>query len=203
MLRLSDVAKREKNKLSTGSAFIILLDIKLGTDTARICYNTEDITWNGNLYQAFPFKLGNISEETDGRTPEVQLLVDNTSQALQYAVEEANGGNGTEVILRVVNSEALDNPEPELEEKFVVTKTNVNQEYITFTLGMEYSTRTRRPLTRFMKNNCPFKYKSLRCGCKSLLPNCNHTLTDCRLRDNSTRFGGFPGIDQKGVYVHG
>lgn len=203
MLQLSAIAKQEKNKLSTGSAFIILLDIKLGTDTARICYNTEDITWNGNLYQAFPFNFGEVTEETDGRSPEVPLMVDNTSQALQYAVEESNGGNGTEVILRVVNSEALDNPEPELEEKFVVTKTSVTQEYITFTLGIEYSTRTRRPLTRFMKNNCPFKYKSTRCGSTSELTGCNHTLTDCRLRNNSQRFGGFPGIDQKGVYVHG
>lgn len=203
MIQLSSIAKQEKNKLSTGSAFIIMLDIKLGTDTARICYNTEDITWNGNLYQAFPFKLGDVSEDTDGRTPEVPLMVDNTSQALQYAVEEANGGNGTEVILRVVNSEALENPEPELEEKFVVTKTNVTQEYITFTLGVEYSTRTRRPLMRYMKNNCPFRYKSLRCGCTSSLASCNHTLTDCRQRNNSQRFGGFQGIDQKGVYVHG
>ena len=101
MLTLSAIAKREKNKLSTGSAFIILLDIILGDDVARICYNTEDITWQGNLYQAFPFDIGDISENTDGSDPSVQLKVDNTSQVLQYRVEEANGANGTEVVLYV------------------------------------------------------------------------------------------------------
>lgn len=202
MISISDIAKREKNKLSTGSAFIILLDIKLGTDTARICYNTEDITWNGNLYQAFPFSLGEVSESTDGSEPHVELQVDNTSQTLQYAVEESDGAGGTEVVLRVVNTEALDNLVPEIEEKFVVTKTDVNRDYISFNLGAEYSSRTRRPLMRFMKNSCPFQYKSLRCGAVSQLTGCNHTLTDCRLRNNSERFGGFQGIDQKGVYVH-
>ena len=43
MIQLSSIAKQEKNKLSTGSAFIILLDIKLGTDTARICITRKTL----------------------------------------------------------------------------------------------------------------------------------------------------------------
>lgn len=201
MLTLSAVAKREKNALSTDSAFLILLDILLETDTVRICYNTEDIEWNGNIYQAFPFEIGDISENTDGSDPNVQLRVDNVSQALQYIVEENNGANGTEVVIRVVNTAAM-GTEPELEEHLVVTKTDVDRQYITFTLGTEYSSRTRRPKERYMKNNCPFQYKGIRCAAVSEYTYCNHTLTDCRLRNNSERFGGFPGIDQKGVYVH-
>lgn len=201
MLTLSAVAKREKNKIYTGSAFVILLDILLEDDVARICYNTEDITWNGNIYQAFPFDIGDISEKTDGSDPNVQLRVDNTSQALQSIVEENAGANGTEVIIRVVNTAAMSST-PELEEHFVVTKTDIDRQYITFHLGTEYSSRTRRPKERYMKNNCPFQYKGVRCGATAEQTSCNHTLTDCRLRNNSERFGGFPGIDQKGVYVH-
>ena len=202
MLSLSAVARKEKNRLYTDSVFLVLLDIFLGDEIVRICYNTEDITWNGNLYQAFPFSIGEVAENTDGSDPDVELKVDNVSQALQYAVEEANGGNGTEVILRVVNSLALDQPYAEMEEFFVVTKTQVDQQYITFHLGSEYSSRTRRPLNRYMKNSCNYKYKDVRCACTSNLATCDHTLTDCRARGNSHRFGGFQGIDQKGVYVH-
>ena len=167
MLSLSAIARKEKNELSTDSAFIVLLDIRLGEETVRI-------------------------ENTDGSDPDVELKVDNVSQALQYAVEEANGGNGTEVILRVVNSLALETGYAEMEEFFVVTKTQVDQQYITFHLGSEYSSR----------NSCSFKYKDVRCGCTSNYPTCDHTLTDCRARGNSHRFGAFQGIDQKGVYVH-
>lgn len=205
MLAISAVAKREKNKLSTGSAFIILLDIMLADtdeDIVRICYNTEDIHWNGKLYQAFPFELGEVDESTDGSDPNVELKVDNTTRVLQSRIEETNGGNGIPVILRVVNSENLQSSDPELEEHFVVQKTSVTEEAISFTLGCEYSARTRRPLNRYMKNNCPFKYKGLRCGYNGPLASCNHSLTDCRAHGNSVRFGAFPGIDQKGVYVN-
>lgn len=202
MLSLSAIAKREKNKLSTGSVFIILLDIDLKDgDVIRVCYNNEDVVWNGNLYQAFPFELGEVSESTDGSDPNVELRVDNTSRALSYYIESSGGAVKMPVVLRVVNSENLNSTEPELEERFIVQKTNVAEDFVTFTLGAEYSSRTRRPLNRYMKNNCPFKYKGLRCGYNGSNPNCTHTLTDCRAHNNSKRFGGFPGIDQKGVYL--
>ena len=202
MISLSAVAKKEKNKLSTGSSFIILLDINLDEDAkVRICYNTEEVYWNGDLYMPFPFTIGDITEETDS-DPKVQLSVSNVSQALQYEIENHDGANNIEVILRVVNTLNLDSTEPELEEYFVVTQTTVTQESITFSLGTEYSSRTRRPLNRYMKNNCPFKYKGLRCGATSSLTDCAHTLTACRQRGNSKRFGGFQGIDQKGVYIN-
>lgn len=200
MLSLSAVAKQEKNKLSTGSAFIVLLVINLG-EAVRICYNTEDIYWRGELYQAFPFEIGEVVETQDGSEPNVELKVSNVSQVLQYYVEDGGGGNGTEVILRVVNSENLFSSEPELEERFVIQKCVITQDWVTFTLGCEYSARTRRPLNRYMKNNCPYKYKSCRCGYNGSLSSCVHTLTDCRNHGNSKRFGGFPGIDQGGVYI--
>ena len=61
MLSISAVSKAEKNKLSTDSAMLVLLEIKL-RNTVYICYNNEDITWKGQLYQAFPFKIGDTSQ---------------------------------------------------------------------------------------------------------------------------------------------
>lgn len=201
MLALSAVAKQEKNKLSTDSAFLILLDIDLGETVVRICYNTDDVYWGGNLYQAFPFEIGEVREETDGSDVSVELKISNVSRVLQFEVEEANGGNGLPVTLRVVNSLNLSTNIAEIEEYFVIEQTSVTEEYISFFLGTEYSSRTRRPLNRYMKNNCPFKYKGLRCAYNGDMATCQHTLTDCRAHNNSERYGGFAGIDQKGVYV--
>lgn len=202
MLSLSAIAKQEKNKLSTGSVFIILLTVKLDNGNAiRICYNTEDVVWNGELYQAFPFELGETNEATSGEEPNVELKIDNTSRALSYYIESSGGAVNMPVTLRVVNSENLQSTEPELEEEYIIKKTNVAEDFVTFTLGAEYSARTRRPLNRYMKNNCPFKYKGLRCGYNGDIQTCSHTLVDCRNHGNSVRFGGFTGIDQRGVYV--
>lgn len=202
MLTLTAIGEQEKNKLASDSAFIILLDFDLG-EHLRICYNNENIIWNGEEYIAFPFTLGNVSESTDGSDPNVELNIDNTTQAFEKYIEDGNGGNGTEVILRVVNTANLQCATPELEEYFTIVKCNVSQQTITFTLGTNYSARSRRPMNRYMKNNCPFKYKGIRCGCTSSLATCDHTLANCRARNNSKRFGGFQGIDQKGVYING
>ena len=103
MLSISAISKAEKNKLSTDSCFLILLEIRL-QNTVYICYNNEDVTWKGQLYQAFPFNIGETSEDSDGSDPNVTLKIDNVAQGLQWYVEASGGGVGTLVILRVVNS---------------------------------------------------------------------------------------------------
>lgn len=212
MLSISSVSKAEKNKLHTDSAFIILLDIiprelydndtySTSEDVIRICHNTENITWNNQIYQAFPFNLEDIEEDSNGSEPSFNLTVDNTSRSLQGYIEDYNGGNGFIIILRVVNTKALDE-DADLEEMFSVKHTVCDQDKITFTIGSSYPMASRRPLDRFMKNNCPYVYKGIRCGYNGTLTTCTHTLTDCRKHSNSKRFGGYPGIDQKGVYLN-
>lgn len=201
MISLSAISKAEKNKLSTNSIFHILLEIRL-QDTIYICYNNENVTWKGQEYTAFPFEIGETSEQMDGSDPHVSLKVSNVARGMQWYIEDSGGAVGTEVILRVVNSLNM-NADADLEEYFVVTACNVDEQWIDFTLGNGYSAKSIRPLDRYMKNHCPYKFKGVRCGYNGNLTTCQHTLMDCRSHGNSTRFGGFPGIDQQGVYANG
>lgn len=204
MLTLSSVAILEKNKLHSDGAWIILLDIEIpGIETVvTICRNTEDITWNGTTYIAFPFEIGDVSEDSKGTLPSIELKVSNVAQVLQSYIEEGQGGVQSTVTLRVVHSKHLDVTTPELEEIFSVTKTSVNSKWVTFTLGMNYPSGARRPLRRFMKNFCPFKFKGIECGATTTAyTSCKKTLTECRARGNSTRFGGEPGIPAGGFYL--
>lgn len=200
MISLSAISKAEKNKLSTDSCFLILLEIRL-QNTVYICYNNENVTWKGQEYIAFPFEIGEVTEDYTA-DPAVSLKVSNVARGMQWYVEDSGGGVGTEVILRVVNSLNMGG-DADLEEFFVVTACKIDEQWIEFTLGNGYSAKTRRPLDRYMKNNCPFAYKGIRCGYNGNLPSCLHTLADCRSHNNSERYGGFPGIDQKGVYANG
>ena len=199
MLSISAISKAEKNKLSTDSCFLVLLEIRL-ENTVYICYNNEDVTWRGQLYQAFPFEIGETSESSDGSDPNISLKVSNVAQGFQWYVEDSDGGVGTEIVLRVVNSKNM-NGNPDLEETYNVLSCKVTEQWIEFTLGNDYSAKTRRPLDRYMKNNCRFAYKGVRCGYNGNRSTCDHTLADCREHGNSKRYGGFPGIDQKGVYA--
>lgn len=213
MLTISSISKAEKNKLNTDSCFILIMDImtrelyesgdySTSSDVIRVCRNTEPVTWKGNIYVAFPFSLQEVSEDSTGSEPSFSFTLDNTSRALQGTIEDYNGGNGFVIILRVVNSENLDD-EADVEEMFSVKHTVCDQNQVTFTVGSMYPLNSRRPLDRYMKNNCPYTYKGLRCGCTDKYHDtCSHTLTACRQRNNSKRFGGFAGIDQKGMYLN-
>lgn len=203
MLQISAVIKELKNQLSSDSCWILLLELDTkieGLEPIRVARNNEDIAYRGNTYIAFPLEPPTISEDTTGSIPSFGLSIDNTSRAATWYMEEGEGAIGGIVKLMVINTSAIDE-DPVLEEEFKVQKAVVNDKFIKLTLSVDYYINSRRPVGRFMKNNCNFKYKGLRCAATSDLPECDHTLTACRERKNSARFGGYPGIDQKGVYV--
>lgn len=203
MLTLSPAAIAAANKIRSETAWLLLLEIVLQNDPDHIylVYNNEDILWDGQTWQAFPFTLAEGKSDDKGTIPTLNIDVDNTTRDLEYYLQRGGGGTGGRVILRCVLSTALDNTEPEFEEYYSVKNTTVTEQAIRFTLGSAYPTQSRRPWGRYMKNSCPFKYKGLKCAAVSDLPSCNHTLSDCRARNNSKRFGGFAGIPQGGLYV--
>lgn len=206
MLTLSAIAKAEKNRLDPEGVFILLLELIIpmeGLEPIRVCYNTEDITWNSQLWQAFPLEIGEVTEDKSGSIPSFEIRVDNTSRALTSYIEASNGANNADVIIRVVNSKNLAATEPELEEHFRVARTNVTESWVTMTVSTEYNPNSRRPIDRYSKNNCRYKeFGGALCGYTgSQYKTCNRTLSDCRKRGCSKRYGGFAGVDQGGIYV--
>lgn len=201
--RLSTLAKIAKNDIASDTPFVVLLEIKLKGDdeSIYICHNNEDVMWNGQLWQAFPFELGEVKEDGTGSLPSIDLSVDNTGRALDYYLNQGNGGVQSTVILRVVIPSDEVPGVAEIEEIFSVEDTTVTEQYVKFSLGNAYPAASRRPVGVYKKNACPYKYKGVECACTSELTDCDHTLTACRARGNSKRFGGFAGIPQGGLYV--
>ncbi|WP_405379563.1 hypothetical protein [Phascolarctobacterium sp.] len=201
-VKLSSGAILAANKVNSDGAWLFLLEIQLADgDVIRIARNNEDVMWNDQLWQAFPFSLGEIKNDDKGTLSSLEINVDNTTRDLEYYLQNGAGGTGAKVILRCVCSTALAETTPELEEHFTVKNTAVTASNVKFTLGNSYPSRSRRPWERYMKNNCPFRYKGVKCGYSGDLETCNHTLSDCRKHSNSVRFGGFPGIPAGGLYV--
>lgn len=201
MRPLSVAAILAKNKLDDTGAWLILLDVVIGNDTLHLVYNTEDIVWNGNTYTAFPFEMDPMSEDSKGELPALQIRVSNVLQSLQYYINDSGGCVGSTVTLRIVHSKHLDATEPEVEEVWAITKCVSNEQWVTFTLGADYPVTARRPIWRYLKNFCPFEYKGVECGATSALATCDHSLVQCRARNNSTRYGGEPAIPQGGLYA--
>ena len=198
MLALSEASIIEKNKLSTDGVWLLALEAQIPGNTLYLVNNTEDVTLGGQRYVAFPFSLEDITE--DGKElPNVRLTVSNATGTIQRYVEKNNGLGGMKVVLRVYHTSIPD--VAEVEEYFVVTGVTCDVEWVTFTLGTDFSFTRRFPPVRMMKDYCPFKFKGVECGYRGAAQQCNKTLKRCRELGNNIRFGGEATIPQGCLYA--
>lgn len=193
---------QDLNELGTDSVLLVALEINIpSTPTVYIVNNGENITFDGNEYIAFPFEIGEITAEA-GTTPTFQIQIDNTTRAIErYIIEydtylKQNGidGNGITAVCRVLNTKDLS--QAVMTEYFDLTSFDATNKVVTFNLGTNSLFNKTYPPRKMYANFCSFKFKDNRCGYAGALTTCNKTLTDCRARNNSTRFGGFVGLGQ-------
>ena len=203
MQTLPEVIVREKNKLATPSAWLVLLDILLSdTLTLRFCSNTESVTFKGNIYEAFPFNLEPTKQTSKGEVPSVTLKVANVTRIIQGFLEDLDGAVGTTVIVRVVNSEYLSEDYSELEMSFGVLGAEADAEWVSFTLGLPNPLKRRYPLYRFMASHCNWIFKGVECAYAGSRTNCDRSFDTCdQIMRNSARFGGHRGLSQRGWRV--
>jgi len=108
-LTLAAAIALAKNRLSDDGAWLVLLDIVLDESTVLyLVRNTEDITWGGQTYTAFPFDVDDAKQSGDGSIQSVAIRVSNVMRAVQRQIEALDGMGEASVILRVVYSEELD-----------------------------------------------------------------------------------------------
>lgn len=195
MRTLSTAALIEKNKLSTDSAWLILLEVTIGATVLKLVANNEDILWSGDTWQAFPFELDTVGETGKGEIPAITVKVSNVTGEVQRLLEANDGANGVPVVIRVINTDVTTTT-PELELSFVVESSTHDEQWITFRLTGANCLTRRVPRRRYLKNFCPFVYGGIECGVSAATmatyPTCNRTSANCTERWNFTRFGGFP-----------
>jgi lambda family phage minor tail protein L len=194
----------EKNKLSSDSAWLALLDIKLndiGNTVLRFVNNNEDIVFQSQTYTAFPFELDANDTNNTGEIPAITLRVSNITRIIQAYLEELNGGVGAEVVITPINSNHLGEDYSPMQLKFSVIQTKTDPYWCYFTLGTPNPMNQRFPLYRYNAAHCNWasNYKGVECKYSGGLPTCNGTLDDCRVHNNSKNFGGFKGLEDVGI----
>lgn len=73
------------NQSQTNEAFLFLLTITTPSEVIRVVNNMEDIVSRGETYTAYPFSLS-LPADTGDKQPNLQLVIDNTDQALVNAI---------------------------------------------------------------------------------------------------------------------
>jgi lambda family phage minor tail protein L len=199
----------EKNKLATPNPWVILLDIILKEDgvtqqTFRFTNNNENLTYNSNTYEAFPFTIQPTKQSTQGEIPTITLAVANVTQVIQQWIEQLEGGVGSQVTVYVVMVDAATKAvtgDAELEYTFDIVGTESTAEWLLFTLGASNPMRKDVPPHRYVANHCNWEFKGPECAYNGAATECERTWDDCKNLGNSHRFGGFPGLSPTGVRI--
>ena len=193
----------EKNKIATSSVLMILAEITFNDDAStvvRLARNNEDITFEGNVYTAFPFEIDTINFEK-GRIPSIALRVSNVSRLVQTYLEDTDGAVGSTVRLIVVNSTDYTSDLSDLELTYNIVDSSADAKWVSFTLGMPSPLNKRFPLYKYIANHCNWaaNFKGVECQYAGAETTCTGTLTRCRELSNSEHFGGFIGLGKGGV----
>ena len=90
-------------EVSPEEAPLVLLEINHPALTApvRVVNDMQDLTSNGNLYIACPFRFV-PPDDFENQLPKAKLAVDNVGRDLMYWIETTSGGQGSTVTAKYV-----------------------------------------------------------------------------------------------------
>ena len=191
MLQFSKIATLEKNKLSSDAPFLLLFDISHEqlAENIRLVRNTEDVTWAGKTWTAFPVDIEDYSE--DGKSlPALNMKIAAGQGLITTYLQKYGGLTDARVRIYIVHAKCLDVDKAETELEFQITETTYDEQWITFTLGASPELANRFPAWKYLTDFCPFVCGDIRCGYAGNRT-CKNNLASCLIPQ---RFGGEPGI---------
>jgi phage-related protein len=170
MAVLSLAAQRDKSKLASGDAWILLVDLIWSGTHIRLARNVDAIQFDcgdGNgiqTYQAFNFEF--TSEQPgQGQLPTMTLRASNTMRVLQGIIEQYSGIAGAKANIYVYNTAHPDG-EPDLAVETTVMKTVCTASLVTLTLSAPSPMRKIFPRFLYRASFCMWvsNYKGDQCA---------------------------------------
>lgn len=191
----------------SGGAWIWLCEIAMpGQATRRLARNTEDVTYDSNLFDKFNLQIGEQMFSGDGSIPRVTLRVfQDANRVIENMVNETEGALGANVKLIRVNEKFLNTPVSALEADYDSLASESDTEWVTFTLGIPNPLTQRFPLRIYSSSMCPWATPTLFKGpdCQYTGPDgtCTGTYEDCYLKGNAVNWGAELGLDPNVVRI--
>jgi len=199
---LSIASVIEKNRLSSGTPWLICIDISVidpasGTLVEKIYLvrNTEGIVFNGNTYIPASFDIQLIDES--GKLNTVNLVIKDYTGAIQAQMQLYQGGVGFAVAVSIVNAGNLLQP-PEVVEYFQVVGASSSVYAVTFSLGAPNLLTKAFPNRIQYRDFCQWRYKGPQCNYTGPMNACDLSLNGaqgCVAHGNQANYGAFPGIN--------
>jgi len=170
------------------------------------------------LYTGFPITRDDITSDTTGEVTELQIGIPNVDRGIESVIQDYDYLRGRSVNLIFAFAKNLPSgstsnhigTEPDknavVTERLYIDGAQSNENAVTFSCKPKFVIKNIILPSRRHTVNCSWEYLSSECDPYNIMnsashPTCTKTLDACRERDNSDRFGGFPAIPRKGVYI--
>lgn len=151
---LSSQFKSTIASVSSEESLLILAEISHAdlAEPVRVINDTQDLTSNGNLFIACPFRFS-MPDDFEGQIPKARIAVDNIGRDLMYWIETSGGGAGSTIrILFVMRSR----PDLiEFDQTFSMFNVVANMQEISADLGFENFFSTSAIKRQYRPDNSP------------------------------------------------
>lgn len=183
---------------------------------------TGDTTTTPTLFTGLPIERGELNTNIQGEISEITLSIPNTNRVIESLIQNYDYLRGREVHFLSTFAKHLPSggtanhlgEEPDrfaiLKEKLYIDSVSSNEESVSFTCRSKFNIKNitvpRRTFTRECNWALLGRYREEECDPNSdisatTFPSCDGTLENCRERNNSTRYGGFPAVPRRGFVV--
>lgn len=199
---VNSVFESEKSKRENQPVFLYTLEDYDGAGgVLRFAEYDQDITYKGNTYVKFPITHEFISENTQGQVDSLRLRVANVNRLIQVYLEQYDF-RGLKVVIRMVWANQLSDPDAYMDDIYYIDNYSATQDVVEFTLTSKFDVlAVDIPARKYSRNYCGWKFKSSECGYSGGITTCNKTKTDCKARSNYARFGGFPSVPSRRIFL--
>jgi len=193
--------RNEKAKKENAPIFLYMLKEYDGLDDLNFAGFDQDVTFDGTVYTRFPIKHEFVAENNQGQIDQVKITLANVSRLIEFYLEQYDF-RGKKVIIRTVWADQLSDPDAYIDDVFYIDNYTADQSNVEFTLTGKFDVLgIDLPARRYARNYCVWKFKSAECGYAGAELTCDKTQQRCKQLDNYQRFGGFPSVPTRRIYI--
>lgn len=193
--------KEEKAKPENAPVFLYTVEKYDGVNDLHLTGYDEDVQFQNVVYTKFPITHEHIGENNQGQIDQVKVRLANVSRLIQSYLEQFDL-RGRKVTIRMVWADQLLDPDAYMDDVFYIDSYTADQSTVEFTLTSKFDVLgVDLPSRRYSRNFCTWKFKSGECGYLGAETTCNKTKQRCKQLGNYKRFGAFPSVPMRKMFV--
>lgn len=193
--------KQEKAKQENRPIYLYIIENYDGSNDLYLASYDEDVVYDSVTYIRFPIMHEFTGENNQGRIDQVKVRLANVSRLIQLYLEQYDF-RGKKVIIRTVWANQLADPDAHIDDIFYIDNYTADQTNVEFTLTGKFDVLGMDlPARRYARNYCSWKFKSSECGYVGAETECNKTQQRCKQLNNYQRFGAFPSVPTRRIYI--